>query len=250
MSSEMAPAPARRRPYRRLSPDARREELITVALELFSATSPEQLSLEDVAAAAGVSRALVYRYFSSLNELYVEALRTATGGLIDRLVPPAEGPLLVQLDEAVQHFFEFAKAYAAGYVALLRSGSTISTTEGSGLVDDVRQHAVGELLSRLGIDEPTSYLLLTLRCWVASVEGTVLAWLQEGDIPSDDLRTWLVDQLCGMLVVSAGHDPRLAEQLREVVERQRAQGFGGPETGLPEVTARVMGGLMAVLPPD
>ena len=249
MSSDPAPSPARRRPYRRLSPEARREELISVALELFSETSPEQLSLEDVAVAAGVSRALVYRYFSSLNELYVEALRTATGGLIDRLVPPPEGPLLLQLDEAVQHFFEFAQAYAAGYVALLRSGSTISTSEGTGLVDEVRQHAVSELLSRLGIEQPTPHLLLTLRCWVASVEGTVLAWLQEGDLPVDGLRTWLVDQLCGMLVVSAGHDPVLAEQLQHVVQRQREQGLGGPDSGLPEVTARVTAGLTAVLPP-
>ena len=80
MSDAEAP---RRRTYRRLSPDARREELIAVALELFSTTPPEQLSLEDVAAAAGVSRALLYRYFSSLNELYLEALRTATDGLVE-----------------------------------------------------------------------------------------------------------------------------------------------------------------------
>ena len=37
MSSDPAPSPARRRPYRRLSPDARREELITVAFLVVTA---------------------------------------------------------------------------------------------------------------------------------------------------------------------------------------------------------------------
>ena len=245
----MSEASAPRRPYRRLTPDARREELISVALELFSETAPEQLSLEDVATAAGVSRALVYRYFSSLNELYVEALRTATDHLVERLVPPPEGPLLGQLEVSVQHFFEFASAYAAGYVALLRSGSVIATAEGTGLVDDVRSHAVSELLNRLEITQPSPYLLLTLRCWVATVEGTVLAWLQEGQFEVEDLLTWLVDQLCAMLVVSAGHDPLLAVQLQQVVAKQRELGFGGPDGSLSQITARVIGGIAAVLPP-
>lgn len=62
------PSPAAERPrrtgYRRLPVQQRREQLIAVALELFAARPPEDVSLDDVAEAAGASRPLVYRYFA------------------------------------------------------------------------------------------------------------------------------------------------------------------------------------------
>src|SRR4051794_17797661 len=74
------PAPAVRgssggRPSRRrLSVDERRDELIAAALELFSNRQPEDISIDEVADAAGASRALVYHYFGGKQELYLAAL--------------------------------------------------------------------------------------------------------------------------------------------------------------------------------
>src|SRR5258705_6445391 len=64
---------------RRLPVQRRREELIAVALELYSRSPGHQVSIEDVADAAGASRALVYHYFGGKHGLYVAALRTAAG---------------------------------------------------------------------------------------------------------------------------------------------------------------------------
>src|SRR5436305_732256 len=58
---------------RRLSVAERRDELIAAALDLFSHRSPEDVSIDDVAEAAGASRALVYHYFGGKQELYVAA---------------------------------------------------------------------------------------------------------------------------------------------------------------------------------
>ncbi|MGH3344990.1 MAG: TetR/AcrR family transcriptional regulator, partial [Carbonactinosporaceae bacterium] len=82
MSDAMAEPAARRprrehRTRRRLSVDRRREEIIACALELFSHHPAEHVSIDDVAEAAGASRALVYRYFGSKPDLYVAALRSA-----------------------------------------------------------------------------------------------------------------------------------------------------------------------------
>ncbi|HET6634018.1 MAG TPA: helix-turn-helix domain-containing protein, partial [Streptomyces sp.] len=49
--------------YRRLSVEQRRGQLIATALDLFAHRAPEDVSLDDVAGRAGVSRPLVYRYF-------------------------------------------------------------------------------------------------------------------------------------------------------------------------------------------
>ncbi|MGD3105726.1 helix-turn-helix domain-containing protein, partial [Streptomyces sp. YGL11-2] len=57
-------APAVPRPaYRRLSVEQRRSQLLAAALGLFAQRAPEDVSLDDVATAAEVSRPLVYRYF-------------------------------------------------------------------------------------------------------------------------------------------------------------------------------------------
>lgn len=66
------------RAYRRLSVEERRAQLLDAALSLFAHRAPEEVSLDDVAEAAGVSRPLVYRYFpGGKQQLYEAALRSA-----------------------------------------------------------------------------------------------------------------------------------------------------------------------------
>ncbi|GGM53650.1 TetR family transcriptional regulator [Longimycelium tulufanense] len=192
---------------RRMAPAERRRDLIAAALELFSQRDPELVTVEDIAAHADVSRALFYRYFSNIREIRAAALRRAVDGLIARLIVPRTGPLLAQLRAALNEFLDFAESYEASYVTLLRSGSTVATAETSALVDEVRVRAVAEILDRLGVEELTPFVSLTLRCWVAVVEGTVLTWLQERTLPRDELVSWLIDQLLAMGAATVAHDP-------------------------------------------
>ncbi|RZQ63616.1 TetR/AcrR family transcriptional regulator [Amycolatopsis suaedae] len=194
-----------------MSREARRQDLIAAALELFGRRSPEQVSAEDVVALAGVSRPLFYRYFSSVRELHVAALRSVTDGLVEQLAVRAEGDPVRRLRAAVRGLMEVAAEYRAAYVALLRSGSVIATAETDAVVDEVRRRSVALILEELGVAEPSPRLLLTLRCWTAVVEGAVLAWLQEDAVPGDDLDVWLVDQLTAMLTATARHDPAVPD---------------------------------------
>jgi len=163
-----------------------------------------------------VSRPLFYRYFSGPGEIYVAALRFAADELIARFAAPAEGPLLAQLRSLIGEFIAFAEAHSAAFVALLRGGSVVATAETGAVVDDVRRHAVAEILARAGVDEPTPLALLTLNCWTAVVEGTTLTWLQERTLPRADLEDWLVDQLIAMVTVTANRDPAVAATLRRI----------------------------------
>jgi AcrR family transcriptional regulator len=189
-----------------MTPQARRDDLIRAALDLFSSRAPELVTVDDIVARAEVSRPLFYRYFSSLRELQVEALRTVTDGLIDGLAGLAGGPPEVRLRAAVRGLVDVADSYRAGYIALLRNGSVIATSETDAAVDEVRHRAVAVILDALGVTEPSPWLVLTLRCWTAVVEGALLSWLQERTIPRESLDGWLVDQLTAMLAATAAHD--------------------------------------------
>ncbi|WHT23553.1 TetR/AcrR family transcriptional regulator [Crossiella sp. CA-258035] len=199
-----------------MSPAERRDDLISAALELYSSRAPELVSIEDIITHAEVSRALFYRYFGSLRELHVAALRTAVDELVDRLTRREPGTLLEQLRRALGVFVDVADTYATAYIALLRSGSVVATRDTDALVDEVRHLAVQEILDVTGVTEPSPFLLLTLRCWVAVVEGSLLIWLQERDHTREELIGWLIDQLAAMTAATATRDPVVAELLTRI----------------------------------
>ncbi|MGW4483201.1 TetR/AcrR family transcriptional regulator [Amycolatopsis sp. NPDC004368] len=190
-----------------MTPQARRDDLIAAALDLFGSRAPELVTVDDIVARAEVSRPLFYRYFASLRELQVQALRTVTDGLVDGLTRLEKGPPEDRLRAAVRGLIDVADHYRAGYVALLRSGSVIATSETDAAIDEVRNRSVELILDALGLAEPSPLVLLTLRCWTAVVEGALLSWLQERDVPREILDGWLVDQLTAMLATTATHDP-------------------------------------------
>lgn len=59
---------------RRLKREERREQILDAATSAFSRKGFAATSLDDVAEAAGISRAILYRHFASKTELYQEVL--------------------------------------------------------------------------------------------------------------------------------------------------------------------------------
>ncbi|WP_131736880.1 TetR/AcrR family transcriptional regulator [Actinomadura roseirufa] len=192
---------------RRLSVDERREELIEAALQLFSTRPPEDISIDDVAAAAGASRALVYHYFGGKYELYLAALGSAAKQLSVLLEPPAEGRPLERLRISLERYFDFVESHAAGYTALLRGGPADRSGEVGEIVDGIRQLLLDRILHALGVESPQPILRITLRSWMAVVETAGLDWLERRDLTRPDLERLLVDHLVVMLHVAGRHDP-------------------------------------------
>src|SRR5262249_50818625 len=161
-----------------MPPEARRRHLIDAALRLFAVRPPQDVSMDDIAEQANVSRALVYRYFPSSEAIHVAALRAAADDLIGRLTLSREGTLLEQLTASVTDFVAFAGSYAPTSLALRRTGSVVSTADTDALIDGVRQHAVAEIFGRAGVTNPTPLMVITVRTWIAVVEGSTLSWLE------------------------------------------------------------------------
>ncbi len=192
---------------RRLSVDERRDELIEAALQLFSTRPPEDISIDDVAAAAGASRALVYHYFGGKYELYIAALGSAARQLSVLLEPPTEGKPLERLRISLERYFDFVESHAAGYAALLRGGPADRSGEVGEIVDGIRQLLLDRILHSLDVESPQPILRITLRSWMAAVETAGLDWLENRDVTRPELERLLVDHLVVMLHVAGRHDP-------------------------------------------
>lgn len=212
--------------YRRLSVEERRAQLLESALSLFAHRAPEEVSLDDVAEVAGVSRPLVYRYFpGGKQQLYEAALRSAADVLEQCFAEPPEGSLSARLARALDRYLAFVDQHDMGFAALLQGGSVVETSRTTAIVDGVRRAAAEHILSHLGQDVPGPRLRMTVRMWITAVEAASLIWLDEDKQPPlDELRDGLVDQFMAVLAATAGRDPQTADVVRHALSLETPEG--------------------------
>ncbi|MFF2850694.1 TetR/AcrR family transcriptional regulator [Streptomyces sp. NPDC058001] len=214
------------RAYRRLSVEERRRQLLDAALSLFAQRAPEEVALDDVAEAAGVSRPLVYRYFpGGKQQLYEAALRSAAHELEQCFAEPQDGPLTRRLSRALDRYLAFVDEHDAGFSALLQGGSVVETSRTTAIVDEVRRSAAEHILAHLGTEDPGPRLRMTVRMWITAVEAASLIWLdEEKQPPLDELRDWLVEQFVMALAATATRDERAAEVVRYALSLETSDG--------------------------
>jgi AcrR family transcriptional regulator len=204
--------------------EERRQQLIGVALELFSRRSPDEVSIDEIASAAGISRPLVYHYFPGKLSLYEAALQRASDDLAARFVEPHEGPLGARLLRVMRRYFDFVDEHGPGFSALMRGGPAVGSSTTNALVDSVRQAAYVQILSHLGVTDPPVRLELVVRSWISLAESTALIWLDGRRIPRDELEPQLVNDFAALAAVSAAYDEEMAELLRDIVKDEPADG--------------------------
>ncbi|MFJ3652382.1 TetR/AcrR family transcriptional regulator [Streptomyces nigra] len=209
---------------RRMGVDERRQQLIGVALELFSQRSPDEVSIDEIASAAGISRPLVYHYFPGKLSLYEAALKRAADDLAGRFVEPREGPLGARLLRVMRRYFDFVDEHGPGFSALMRGGPAVGSTATNALIDAVRQAAYVQILSHLGVTDPPARLELVVRSWISLAESTALIWLDGRRIPRRELEVQLVHDFAALAAVSAAHDEEMGALLRGALADEPADG--------------------------
>ncbi|MER7227379.1 TetR/AcrR family transcriptional regulator [Streptomyces rubradiris] len=209
---------------RRMGVEERRQQLIGVALELFSQRSPDEVSIDEIAAAAGISRPLVYHYFPGKLSLYEAALKRAAEDLASRFDEPREGPLGARLLRVMGRYFDFVDEHGPGFSALLRGGPAVGSSATNALIDSVRQAAYDQILSHLGVTEASPRLELVVRSWISLAESTALIWLEGRRVPRAELEAQLVHDFAALAAVSAAHDEGMAELVRTLVKDEPADG--------------------------
>lgn len=209
---------------RRMGVEERRQQLISVALELFSHRSPDEVSIDDIATAAGISRPLLYHYFPGKRSLYEAAVRRAADELATLFAEPECGPMSERLLHVMGRYFDFVEEHGPGFTALLRGGPAVGSSRSVAVIDEVRQAAYEQLLAHLGIAEPGPRLALVLRSWVGLAETTALTWLERRDVPRGELELKLVYDFLALTAVTAAGDAQTAGVLEAVLATERPDG--------------------------
>lgn len=225
---------------RRMTVEERRRQLVGVALEMFSSRTPDEVSIDEIATAAGISRPLVYHYFPGKLGLYEAAVQRAAEDLAERFVVPPQGPFGERLLRVMRRFFDFAEEHSRGVVTLLRGDGSAAS---AAVVDSVRQAAYRQVLVHLGVAEPPARLDLVVRSWITLVESTALIWLEErlegpsasaspeGTIPRAEVERQLVHDFGALLAVAAVHDDTLSRLVGRLFAAEAPDGVFGELAG-------------------
>jgi AcrR family transcriptional regulator len=169
----------------RLQPETRREQLLELGVRLFSTRTLEQMSIDVLAEAAGISRGLLYHYFGNKTDFHEAVVRRAVQDLVDVTAPVDHPDLLVRMTVSLERYVGYVVDNHTAYVSIVRAANSgnatmreIYETARNALVDRIFESAAPEELAAVGLADTPRVRLMT-RGWAALVEEVVLAWLAD-----------------------------------------------------------------------
>ena len=164
--------------FSRLEPGQRREEILDAANQLFAERAYDEVSIEDIASSAGVTRGLVHHYFAGRKEVYVALLERLGAGREERLRPPVGRSSRARVADRVSRWLDWTEANRRYGSPPSRTAKT-SPTPRSGNWSPTSSTAVALLTTfHADIAEDTPRLRYALECWTALNRAATRRWLR------------------------------------------------------------------------
>src|SRR3954452_13059486 len=191
-------APPKSHPTRkRLTPEDRRSAILEAALEVFSRRGYNGASIDEIATAAGISKALIYEHFPSKKDLNVSLLERHVQDIFTRLAVTADtkDPGEVRLRNGVNAFFEWAETHRDAFRLLFRD---TFEPDVAAVLDRLQNQATGAIAALMAAEpglqgEDDLDLALSIEAMAQQLSGGVQSlaiwWQQHPDVE----RAWLVD---------------------------------------------------------
>jgi AcrR family transcriptional regulator len=166
-----------------LNKEERSASILRGAATAFARTGFAATSMEDVAAASGITKLIVYRHFESKEELYRAVLEQVSNRLVEEFVAGVE-----EGREAIGHrtFLTVARENPDGFVLLWRHASR--EPQFAAYAREFREGAVGLATNPLAGAFATRPALARWapEAIIDEMVSAVLAWLEHGDPASDE----------------------------------------------------------------
>jgi AcrR family transcriptional regulator len=194
--------------YTRLNVDERRRQLVDAGAKLFAQRAYEEITMQEVAQLAGVSKPLLYHYFPSKVELFKAAVAEKAEELGRLIEPIAGGTPLEQLTASLDAYLAWIGENALAWSKLMQSATTVP--EARELVQDFRQHTVDLVVSGLiGRRKPRPALRIAVNGWLGYMDAAILDWTRARDLSAEKLRDVLLAAFAASLYAAQQADPRI-----------------------------------------
>jgi AcrR family transcriptional regulator len=191
----------------RLDPQARRAQLIDLGVELLATRRLDELSVELIARTAGISRGLLFHYFSSKQEFHLEVARAAAREMLRRTEPDPDLAPVEALRAGLTSFIDYVEENPDNYTSLVR-GAVSGDARMRAIFDDTRRAMAQRIVDvvaaqGLAVSERVS---LAIHGWVAYVEECVVRWIGTRMVGRDELLDMLTRSLPAVALSATSED--------------------------------------------
>ena len=157
---------------RRLSADDRRRQLVGIGLSRIIDTPIQDLSLDQVAAEAGISRGLLFHYFPTKTDFYLAGIAAAGRRILRNTAPSEADDGSTQVRTMITAMIEQIDRRRSFYLTLVH-GSGVADPRVSEVYDSVRSVSTDRVTQALGLAPATRPIV---HAWWAYVEDRALSW--------------------------------------------------------------------------
>ena len=157
---------------RRLSADERRRQLVAIGLAKIVETPIQDLSMDDIATEAGISRGLLFHYFPTKTDFYLACI-AAAGRRMLRTTAPDEGATGEEQVETVTRLMIEQIERRRGFYLALVHGHGVADPRVSEVMDSVRDGSTERVMTALDVPEACRDVV---RAWWAYTEDRALTW--------------------------------------------------------------------------
>ncbi|WP_188525174.1 TetR/AcrR family transcriptional regulator [Isoptericola cucumis] len=188
----------------RMSPDERKQQLVALGVAALADRPLEAVTVEDLAAQAGVSPGLVHYHFGSRQGLHSEIVRTARDAMLHATEPRADLPPRERLRDTLDRFVVFVAAHDATFYSLVR-GAASGDERVRATIQHARDVLAGHLrdaFQEIGV-APTPLLEVGLHAWISFAEQALVEAATDPRVPPEELADFLERSALG--VVAALH---------------------------------------------
>jgi len=162
-----------------------------------------EASIDEIAKVAGVSKPVLYRYFSDKGDLHAAVGMWGATQVLDRLVPilASDAPMKQRVHDGVAAYFEVIEAHPQVFLLVVQhrvSSTSDPLADGKAAVAAVLAQTLIDAMQELGLDtggaEP----------WAQGVVGLGLStgewWLERKTMPRAAITAYLSEFVWGALV--------------------------------------------------
>lgn len=198
--------------YTRLNVDERRAQILEAGSALFAEHAYEEISMREIAQAAGISKPLLYHYFPSKIALFKAAVAEAATELQQVIEPSGSGTAAEQLTAALDAYLGWIDDHARTWTKLMQSAATLP--EARELVEGFRARTMKMVLAELtGRGEPRPALRTAVSGWFGYMDAAILDWTQHKDLTREKLRDLLIAAFGAALLGAQQVDPKIRLRL-------------------------------------
>ena len=171
----------------------RRQQLLQASLEVFGEKDFDDVSVDEIADAAGVSHGLIFQYFGTKKDLYIAIVEPLIEQFRARIQPDFSKPPAERLRQSTRAYAEVISEHPDGYRFLLTRGARFAEVREK--LDAARLAAVDRIAPQMGLDPANPEVRIGILAWIGYQESAMLSWLDNGQPDVE----FLVELIAGAL---------------------------------------------------